>query len=161
MPHKANITDLVETLELQNDELQAYFDRQTGKVEQIGSDDFAAAEDDELADNAPDWQRDTIELAAAIEADTEGRFVALPGADEVDEWDIMARFADSRPNATHADALAAATHGSGAFRRFREQVDRLGLTKQWYAYREDALRRIALDWCAENRIEVEEAAAKR
>ena len=48
--------------------------------------------------------------------------------------------------------LSRAIHGAGAFRNFKDAVPRLGIESAWFAFRTDALRRIAVDWCEENQI---------
>jgi hypothetical protein len=48
--------------------------------------------------------------------------------------------------------LLRAIHGAGAFRNFKDTVRRLGVESAWFAFRADALRQIALDWCEENQI---------
>jgi hypothetical protein len=50
------------------------------------------------------------------------------------------------------DELSRAIHGAGAFRNFKDTVSRLGIEPAWFAFRADALRQIALEWCEENRI---------
>jgi hypothetical protein len=48
--------------------------------------------------------------------------------------------------------LLRAIHGAGAFRNFKDTVRRLGVEPAWFAFRADALRQIAVDWCEENQI---------
>lgn len=43
--------------------------------------------------------------------------------------------------------------GRGAFRRFKDALHRLNLTAEWYAYREAAVRQVAIDWCELNEID--------
>jgi hypothetical protein len=50
------------------------------------------------------------------------------------------------------DELLRAISGAGAFRNFKDTVRRLGVESAWFAFRADALRQIALDWCEENQI---------
>ena len=52
-----------------------------------------------------------------------------------------------------ASQLERALHGRGAFRMFKDTVHRLGLQDAWYAFRDRALREIAIDWCEANGIE--------
>ena len=55
------------------------------------------------------------------------------------------------------DELQNAIHGAGAFRYFKDTLRRYRREKDWYAYREEALRQIAIDWCEENGIEYTES----
>jgi hypothetical protein len=42
--------------------------------------------------------------------------------------------------------------GRGAFRHFKDLATEFGIIEEWYAFRKDALREIAREWCAENGI---------
>jgi hypothetical protein len=153
MSRPARLQDILEALEFTSDESHHYFDRTTGKVELVTDEDMSAAEDDELEDDAPDWQRESIELARAVANDTSNRFVALPDSFDLDEWDMMERFASQ----SGQDALLDAIRGKGAFRRFKDAINRLGMADRWHEFRDDKMRAIALEWCRDNDIEVDDS----
>ncbi len=48
--------------------------------------------------------------------------------------------------------LLDAIHGAGAFRNFKAAVRRRGIEDDWYKFRAEALRQIAIDWCEEHDI---------
>ena len=80
------------------------------------------------------------------------RLIPLPTKFDVHEWEIMHDFSRSvGPDEIREDLLRA-THGAGAFRNFKDTVRRLGIESAWFAFRADALRRIAIEWCEENQI---------
>jgi hypothetical protein len=54
------------------------------------------------------------------------------------------------------EALYGLIKGSGAFRRFKDAVHHYGLADDWYKYRDNTLRQIAIDWCQENNVEFSE-----
>ena len=146
------LSDILDALEFQSDTMQHYFDRQTNRVVTVSEEDTLAAEDG-LDDEAPDWQRESIAAARAIAADEqEHRFVPLPDSFEIDEWDMMRRFASGVEKEDASAALLDAIHGRGAFRYFKDTVRRLGLDKQWFAFRDDAHRAIATEWCQDHDI---------
>ena len=148
-------SDILDALEFQSDTMQHYFDRQTNRVVMVSEEDMLAAEDG-LDDDAPDWQQESIAAARAIAADEqEDRFVALPDSFEIDEWDMMRRFASGLKNPSASASLLDAIQGRGAFRYFKDKVRQLGLDKQWFAFREDAHRVIATEWCQEHGIPLE------
>ena len=78
------------------------------------------------------------------------RFLSLPSRFDIHEWDIMRRFALSLEDEGACDRLMNDLRGRGAFGRFKNRVHKLGLADQWYAYRDAALRQIAIDWCEEH-----------
>jgi hypothetical protein len=48
--------------------------------------------------------------------------------------------------------LLYALHGAGAFRHFKHTVRRCGIEKDWFAFRDESLRAIAVEWCEEHHI---------
>jgi hypothetical protein len=78
--------------------------------------------------------------------------VALPSKFDVHEWSIMEDFARSVQSDTIREDLLHAIHGAGAFRYFRDTLRRHRIEQTWFAFRTEALRQIAVDWCEENQI---------
>lgn len=48
--------------------------------------------------------------------------------------------------------VIASNEGKGAFRRFKDTVQRYGIENRWYSYREEVLKNIAINWCENNNI---------
>ena len=104
----------------------------------------------------PDWQRPLIEIARLIEADEDGeRFLPLPNQFDANEWQMMIEFAAGAGDDTVRDELSRVCRGSGAFRRFKDAVHRLGVADDWYVFRNEGYRELAADWCCANEIPVE------
>ena len=93
----------------------------------------------------------TIIYYACIGCDEYG-FFRLPTQEDLRDYDIMEAFVDTLSGAAQ-ERLAIAISGRGAFRRFKDEVRRLGLEAQWYAWHDDAYRRKAIEWCEENGID--------
>ena len=60
---------------------------------------------------------------------------------------------ESLPEGAMQNQLYNAIQGRGAFRRFKDSVNRMGIAKQWYDYRDNAHREIAIRWCRDNEYE--------
>jgi len=151
MPVTVRLDDIVEALELLVDESPSYLDLDTGKLVSVSEDLLSEAEEpgDEEPD-LPDWQKHEWEIAKRIVSTD--RFLELPTTFDLHEWGIMQEFSRSvEPDAVREDLLRA-IHGAGAFRNFKEAVRRQGIESAWYAFRTQALRQIALDWCEENQV---------
>jgi hypothetical protein len=54
--------------------------------------------------------------------------------------------------------LLQAIHGRGAFRRFKDDLDRRGLLQRWFDFKRNALRELAIEWCEGNDIPFEDGA---
>jgi Uncharacterised protein family (UPF0158) len=64
----------------------------------------------------------------------------------------MERFIGTVENAGAAEQLWRAIKGKGAFRYFKDTASRLGLLKQWYQYRDEAMREFVRDWAEAHQV---------
>jgi hypothetical protein len=155
MPPRVKLSAIVDAMDMQFDETHALLDKQTGEVIVLSDEELRAAEDGEDAARYPEWQRDNIERAKAVQADDGKRFLELPGRFEINEWDMMRDFALGLDNEAHAEMLLKAIDGKGAFRYFKDRIHELGLADAWYKFRDRQYRQAALDWCEAKGIEVD------
>ena len=155
MPPQVKLSAILEGLEMQGDEIHVLFDRRKGEVLALSDEELRAADNDDDLSDYPDWQRESIEQAKAVEADQTGRFAPLPDRFEIDEWAMMQDFASSREDEELSERLLQAIHGRGAFRYFKDLVYEAGIANDWYEFRNGRYREIALDWCRDNGIEVD------
>ena len=58
----------------------------------------------------------------------------------------MERFSESVDNDDWSSQLLTAISGRGEFRYFKDTIHRLGIQKDWYAFRDEAFREIARDF---------------
>jgi hypothetical protein len=149
--YMVKLKDIIEAIEFLNDETTAYLNKKTGAIMTITDEDFSAAENQESQNKYPEWQRDNIKRAGAILAN-EKDFIMLPNKYDVHEYQIMEKFCISIANKDISEALYNAIKGRGAFRRFKEKLNRYEIADQWYEYREEAIRQIVIDWCESNHI---------
>ena len=73
----------------------------------------------------------------------------LPDSEERNDWRTMRDFAYDLGGLA-GDELLEAIHGSGAFHHFRRCVERMGALESWYAYKDDCICRLAIDWLEMN-----------
>lgn len=81
------------------------------------------------------------------------RYLRLPTKFEIHEYHIMEEFIWSLNNDSLASKLENAIRGKGAFRRFKDLVNYMGIEKQWYPYQTNAYKKIAKKWCEDNKVE--------
>lgn len=79
----------------------------------------------------------------------------MPSEFDIHEYRIMERFCLSLENDKLRDIMYYSIKGKGAFRRFKNNIRKYNLEQDWYEYRDEALRTIAIEWCEENGIEYE------
>jgi hypothetical protein len=152
---KVSLQDIVDALEFLTDEHFNYVDRQTGEVEMVSREVLGIAEEGGTIDELLGWQEHEFEIAEALFADWD-RFAKLPTKYDVNEWEIVREFAESAEPERLSEELQDAIHGARAFRCFKDTLRRYRREKDWYAYRDESLRQIAIDWCEENGIEYTE-----
>ena len=139
-----SLRDVLDEMELSSDEATGYINRKTGEIITLTDEVVALTEDPDAAADAPQWQKDLLPKAREVLASED--FIPLPSKFEIHEWAIMERFAQSLKDAAVSDELDAALHGRGAFRRFKDTVQRLGIADEWYRFRETALEEIAIEF---------------
>jgi hypothetical protein len=155
MALRVKLDDIIEGLECQSDESHSYLDKRTGKVILISDEELCAAEDDEPIEDFPDWQQDQIKIAKEILAET-GDYIGLPSKFDIHEYSIMERFCLSIDDPEISDTLYSLIKGSGAFQRFKDAIHDYGIADDWYNYRDNTLKEIAIEWCQENSIEFDD-----
>jgi hypothetical protein len=143
------------------EETFAFVDRESGKVRVVTEESWTRAEREERGeddadadDGLPAWRASELADARRAVADPD-RYPMLPDKFDIHEWNIMRRFSESRKNPRHREALMDAIHGSGAFRRFHEQLGRFKIANDWFAFRDEAFRAIAREWLEDEGFEYE------
>ena len=141
MPLPVKLQDVIEAIEPLSEEWNARINSTTGEIVCYTEEEamMAGSEGERL----PAW---FVELAPKVrEASTSEAFLELPGPFEFHEYSVMEDFASSLPAPARSRVLAA-MRGRGAFRGFKHAVDREGVRDQWFAWRDEALRALAIDF---------------
>ena len=154
----ARLSDLIEALEFDIPTHITLFDRQTGRVVSVDRDVMNGVEegDEERLDGLPDWQKDEVEIARAVCDDNGERFIVAPSKFDFHEYRHMERFIETVKDGEAAEALWGAIKGSGAFRRFKDTADRLGLLDRWFRYRDEAMQEFVIAWAEANNVPFED-----
>ena len=150
MTIQVKLQDVLEGMDFQSDEQPSFLNLSTGEVVSITDEELRAAEHDAPLEDFPEWQHDAIRIAKDI-VETD-HYLPLPDRFEIHEYSIMERFSLSADDEDMRDDLCDAIRGRGAFRRFKDRMQLYGLADDWYRYRDEALREIAIAWCEEHGI---------
>jgi hypothetical protein len=153
MPATVKLKEIVDALDEQVEESTFFVNLDTGEVELVSKDIMREAEefgDDDEEPDLPAWQKPEWELAKRIVST--GRFQHLPSKFDVHEWSIMQDFALSIELGEIRDDLLDAIHGAGAFRNFKYALRVHRIESDWFEFRMDALKQIAIDWCKGNHV---------
>ncbi|MBN1973212.1 MAG: hypothetical protein JW787_06205 [Sedimentisphaerales bacterium] len=156
MSIRVKLIEIIGGLECQSDENSSYLDKETGEVVLVSDQEMRAVEDNDSLEDYPEWELEQIAIARDIINET-GRFLELPTKFDINEYEIMERFCLSLEDAEMSDLLYSRIKGSGAFRRFKETIYQNDIEQDWFTYRNEVLKEIAVDWCRENDIEIDES----
>ena len=148
---RVKLSDIIDAMDIQMDESLSYIDKETGEVINFMHEELVAAEDDKPLDDLPEWQRESIQKA--IKIIYEDSAPSLPTKWDIHEYRIMENFCYSIEDERISDSLFRAIRGAGAFRYFKDTVYRFGIQDDWYKYRYEAFKEIAIRWCEYNNIE--------
>lgn len=152
-----SLRDLVDELQILPNEGVAYLNKVTGKIITVTDDDVAMIEmdsemEEEMEDGNDENGGDVMDLETEyyqevkriLAFDTD--YLKLPSKFEIHEYEIMERFSLSYPDGKVSDILLRKIRGSGAFRRFKETIYQYGIEDDWFKYRDEAYKEIAIAW---------------
>ncbi|MCC3359112.1 UPF0158 family protein [Bacillus sp. REN16] len=152
MSMKVKLEHIIEGMEMQSDENRSYLNLDTGELVYVSQDALLIAEDGEDYEHLSEWQRDEVKIALDI-VDNFGKYAAFPSQYDINEYDMMESFCYGLTDSNMQTALLKSIRGKGAFRRFKDTVDRLGITEKWYDYRDMKYKEIAVEFCESNGID--------
>lgn len=150
----ANLKEIVDRLDCLMDGWRYFYNKKTGEILEFEMEYMRIAEeyDEEEETELRDWERESVmEIVKAFE--NWENIIELPTKYDIDEYEIMSDFADEYENPRISNKLQLTLGGRGAFRRFKDAVNNLGVADEWYKYKESKLTKIAKLWCEDNQIE--------
>jgi hypothetical protein len=141
---------VVEEMDALSDEAHAFLNKRTGELVTITNEEMGIAEEGKDIERYPDWQKEMIRKAQEVLES--GDYLPLPSKFDIHEYAIVQSFCYSMEDEDLRDELLGQIRGTGAFRRFKEAIDRHGIKDDWFRFREAALEEIAVEWLEENNI---------
>jgi hypothetical protein len=142
-----SLRDFVDEMQMLSDEHHAYLNKVTGELITITNDDITMAQSDE-ADEFADWQDEIVQDAKNVLSSDD--YLEIPSKFDIHEYEIMERFCLFVPDERISDVLLGKIRGSGAFRRFKGTIYRYGIEKDWFKFRDEAYKEIAILWLESN-----------
>lgn len=131
---KVKLNDVIDGLDMVNYETDAYYNPETEEIFMSNIGEFNNMNEDEL---------DCLFANSII----------LPTQYEINEYGMMQEFIETIEDTRLYNQLLIAINGSGAFRRFKDTCTNFNIIDDWYKFREEKYRNIAIEWCTKNNIE--------
>ena len=79
--------------------------------------------------------------------------IILPTQHEINEYQIIVDFIETIDNLEIKSNLQRLIQGKGAFRRFKDYCFESNIIQDWYKYKEQKYKEIAIKWCKQNELE--------
>lgn len=148
---QVKLKDIIEEMEIQFEESRSLLNINTGEIVLVTSEDLRAAEDEKPFDHLSEWEQENRMIAIDVVENFEN-YIELPTKFEVNEYEIMENFCLTVSDQSKQESLLWAIKGKGAFRRFKDIIIDFEMEEQWYSYRDECFKQIAIEWCQENKI---------
>ncbi|MGP4077434.1 UPF0158 family protein [Halobacillus sp. K22] len=149
--NQVDIREVADAIEEQVEGDLALVDKIDGKILHVSDEAIVDVEEEEDFDHLLEWQQEERHLAQHI-LENETRYIQVPDCSDVDEYQMMEAFINSLQGDQARNDLSKAIRGKGAFRRFKDQIVTYGVRDQWYEYKDEQYRTLAMEWCEENDI---------
>lgn len=133
---KVKLDEVLEGLEMVSGETDCYYNPDTEEIFLSNIGEFTDLNEDELD-----------ELFE--------KSIMLPTQYDIDEYEMMEDFIETLKDARLQNQLYISLNGRGAFRRFKDTCINFDIIDDWYKYRDERYKEIAINWCKENNIEFE------
>ncbi|WP_163103219.1 UPF0158 family protein [Peribacillus alkalitolerans] len=151
MGNPVKLQYIIEELEMEFEESRTFLKIETGEIISVTSEDLIAAEEEKPINHLPDWQQENRNVAIDVFENFEN-YIELPTKYEVNEYEIIEDFCLSVSDLEKRNLLLNAIQGKGAFRRFKDKIIDFDIEDQWYSYRDERYKEIAIDWCKVNNV---------
>lgn len=150
---KIKLEDVIEQIEFANESNKSFFNKKSGEIHLIPEEVESYVEQDiEDDDFIPEWEKEIIPIARDIQINPDD-YIQLPEQFDINEYEIMERFCLSLQDENLRKKMYSSIKGSGAFQRFKNNIHNFGIADDWYKYKDEAFRKIAIEWCEENNLE--------
>ena len=133
---KVKLNEVIDALEFTNDEIEYYYNPDTEEIFMSDIGEFEDLNEDELD-----------ELFE--------KSIMLPTRYYINEYDMMVDFAKTIEDTRLQNQLYISLNGSGAFRRFKDTCINFDIINDWYKFRDERYKQLAIDWCKKNNIKYE------
>lgn len=133
---KVKLSEVIDALDFTNDEIEYYYNPINGEIFMSNIGDYENLNEDELDDLFE-------------------KSIMLPTRYDINEYEMMEDFAETIEDTRLQNQLYISLNGSGAFRRFKDTCINFDIIDDWYKFRDEKYKEIAINWCKENNIKFE------
>ena len=151
MSIQVKLKDIIEEMDVQMEESRSLLNIKTGEIVLVTSEHLQAVEDEQPFDHLPEWEREIRKIAIDV-VENFDKYIDFPTKYEVNEYEIMEDFCLTVSDQQKQDSLLMEIRRKGAFRRFKDKILVFEIEDQWYSYRHERFKQIAIEWCQNNNV---------
>ncbi len=133
---KVKLSEVIDALDFTNDEIEYYYNPDNGEIFMSNIGEFENLNEDELD-----------ELFE--------KSIMLPTRYNINEYEMMEEFTETIKDDRLKNQLYISLNGSGVFRRFKDTCINFDIIDDWYKFRDERYKELAINWCEDNNIEFE------
>lgn len=156
MPLPVSLQKVIDEMDSQNEMITAYINRKTGELTIVTEElemelEWVESEEyDTKMEDLSDWlQKALPKIKEAIHSED---FITLPSPYEIHEYAIMRDFCHTVEDPDIKKELLMGIDGRGAFRMFKDLIFRHNIRDDWFDYKNEALKKIAINFLDEREI---------
>jgi hypothetical protein len=149
---KVKLQELIDEMTFHLEETTPFLNRLTGNIVVISDDEFRKAEEFDSLEHLSDWKQEELYDAFDILENGEN-YLRLPTKYDINEYRLIEEFCYSIQDTKKQTALINAIHGKGAFHRFKDKISFFEMEDQWYAFRDERYREMAIEWCEDHGVD--------
>lgn len=153
MIHKIKLDLIVGEMEFQSGEISSFYNKETREIVSVTEEEIRMAENEVSTEELPNWLQEAVKVAEEVLYGD--KWIPLPSKFEINAYAIMEEFCLSIRNNRISDIMYDSIKGRGAFRRFKENINRYNIEDDWYIFENEAMETIAIEWCERNGIDYE------
>lgn len=143
---QVELRDVIEAIEFENELLSHYYNKETGVIIYKEDKSTASVTSENITniDDYESWQKELIMELKDLEDHPE-KYIKLPGTEELHEGRMMKKFMKKYSLSCDAD--------EEEIEELKKVIEGKCLLNEWYDFRKEQEKEIAINWCKENNIE--------
>ncbi|MGG7177668.1 hypothetical protein ACQPU1_08755 [Clostridium paraputrificum] len=152
MEEKMTIQDIIETMELDTEDITSYYHKPSESMVVITTEDLKMAEDEVNIDILEEWKVESVKQAKDF-INNKQDYLEFPKENDYNEEGIMLNYVEFIKNDMLIyTKLKKIIQDDLNIRKFKDELYKLNLIDQWYEYRESKYIDVAKKWCEKHNI---------
>ncbi len=151
-----DLEEVIDGMEFQLRDMSAFFNFLDNKIVVITDSEIQKAKKITIAEIKELSEADVEFMDQALDIVKSGEYIQLPTNYDIFEYKIMESFCNDIEDEEIKETMIKDIVGRGAFSRFKESIYKNNIEQDWFIFRYDTLKQIAIEWCIEERVKYRE-----